>query len=228
MSASKLDRASSVRETLSRYRNEFISLLSRYVAGGKGLLQPHDLLDHVEKILQEDEGMLKLKEDPFVKELEYAQEAIVLPPFVSIALRPRPGVWEYVRVNAFELSVDSLSVAEYLQFKEELVDGKYNDKYMLELDLEPFNATFPKPTRSSSIGNGVQFLNRHLSSFMFRNKESLDPLLAFLRTHKYDGQAMMINDRIHHISELQSSLARAEGILSKIQPNTPYSDFEYE
>lgn len=52
-----------------------------------------------------------------------SQEAIVLPPFVSIALRPRPGVWEYVRVNAFELNVDYLSVAEYLRFKEELVDG---------------------------------------------------------------------------------------------------------
>jgi len=54
-----------------------------------------------------------------------SQEAIVLPPFVSIALRPRPGVWEYFRINAFELSVDSLNVAEYLRFKEELVDREY-------------------------------------------------------------------------------------------------------
>lgn len=53
-----------------------------------------------------------------------SQEAIVLPPFVSIAFRPRPGVWEYVRVNVFELIVDNLSVAEYLRFKEELVDGE--------------------------------------------------------------------------------------------------------
>lgn len=67
-----------------------------------------------------------------------------------------------------------------------------NDKYVLELDLEPFNATFPRPTRSSSIGNGVQFLNRHLSSIMFRNKESLEPLLDFLRTHKHDGHVSLI------------------------------------
>lgn len=51
------------------------------------------------------------------------QEAIILPPFVAIAVRPRPGVWEYVRVNVYELSVDQLSVSEYLRFKEELVDG---------------------------------------------------------------------------------------------------------
>lgn len=66
-----------------------------------------------------------------------------------------------------------------------------NDNYVLELDLEPFNATFPRPTRSSSIGNGVQFLNRHLSSIMFRNKESLEPLLDFLRTHKHDGHVSL-------------------------------------
>ncbi|RDX93598.1 Sucrose synthase 2, partial [Mucuna pruriens] len=224
--------ASSVRErvqdTLSRYCNELISLLSRYVAGGKGILQPHDLLDEVEKILEENEGMQKLKDSPFVKELESAKEAIVLPPFVSIALRPRPGVWEYIRVNAFELKVDNLTVAEYLRFKEELVDGQCTDNYVLELDFEPFNAAFPRPTRSSSIGNGVQFLNRHLSSFMFRNRASLEPLLAFLRTHKYDGHEMMLNDRIHNISKLQSSLAKAEELLSKLLPNTPYSDFEYE
>lgn len=62
-----------------------------------------------------------------------------------------------------------------------------DDPYFLELDFEPFNASFPRPTRSSSIGNGVQFLNRHLSSIMFRNKDSLEPLLDFLRVHKHKG-----------------------------------------
>lgn len=63
-----------------------------------------------------------------------------------------------------------------------------NGDYLLELDFEPFNATFPRPTRSSSIGNGVQLLNRRLSSIMFSNKDSLEPLLEFLRTHKHDGR----------------------------------------
>lgn len=50
------------------------------------------------------------------------QEGIVLPPFVALAIRPRPGVWEYVRVNVHELIVEQLQVSEYLQFKEKLVD----------------------------------------------------------------------------------------------------------
>ena len=69
---------------------------------------------------------------------------------------------------------------------------RINENFVLELDFEPFNATFPRPTRSASIGNGVQFLNRHLSSIMFRNKDSLQPLLDFLRAHKYKGHVSML------------------------------------
>ncbi|KAM0966044.1 hypothetical protein ACFX13_022199 [Malus domestica] len=217
-----------IQDTLAAHRNELVSLFSRYVARGNGILQPHQMISELENVIMDDEGMQKLKDSSFSKVLQSAQEAIVLAPFVALALRPRPGVWEYVRVNVYELSVDHLSVAEYLRFKEELIDGECNDKYVLELDLEPFNASFPRPTRSSSIGNGVQFLNRHLSSNMFRNKESLEPLLDFLRTHKHDGHAMMLNDRIQSIPRLQSALAKAEEYLSKFPSTTPYSEFEFD
>lgn len=52
------------------------------------------------------------------------QEAIVSPPWVALAVRPRPGVWEYVRVNVNELAVEDLTIPEYLKFKEELVDER--------------------------------------------------------------------------------------------------------
>lgn len=34
-------------------------------------------------------------------------------------------MWEYIRVNVHALVVEELQVAEYLHFKEELVDGRY-------------------------------------------------------------------------------------------------------
>ncbi|KAE8795541.1 Sucrose synthase 1 [Hordeum vulgare] len=61
---------------------------------------------------------------------------------------------------------------EYLQFKEQLVRVNVSNKdFVLELDFEPFNASFPRPSLSKSIGNGVQFLNRHLSSKLFHDKD---------------------------------------------------------
>ena len=53
------------------------------------------------------------------------QEAIVMPPWVALAIRPRPGVWEYVRLNVNELRVEELTVPEYLQFKEQLVEEEW-------------------------------------------------------------------------------------------------------
>ncbi|WVZ19643.1 hypothetical protein V8G54_006965 [Vigna mungo] len=62
-----------------------------------------------------------------------------------------------------------------------------NGNFVLELDFEPFNAPFPRPTLNKSIGNGVEFLNRHLSAKLFHDKESMQPLLEFLRLHSYKG-----------------------------------------
>lgn len=216
-----------VEDTLSAHRNELVALLSRYVAQGKGLLQPHHLIDELEKVIGDEKSKQILSDGPFSEVLTSAQEAIVVPPFVAIAVRPRPGVWEYVRVNVYELNVEQLTVSEYLRFKEELVDGQIDDHYVLELDFEPFNESVPRPTRSSSIGNGVQFLNRHLSSIMFRNKDCLEPLLNFLRVHRHKGTVMMLNDRIQSLSRLQSALSKAEDYLTKLPPDTPYSEFEY-
>ncbi|KAI3682764.1 hypothetical protein L1987_82998 [Smallanthus sonchifolius] len=227
----KLTRTPSMRErleeSLSAHRNDLVSLLSRYVDQGKGILQPHHLLDEIENFIGDQTSRQKLADGPFGEILKSSQEGIILPPYVALAVRPRPGVWDFLRVNVNELSIEELSVSEYLVFKEELVNGESRNPFVLELDLEPFNATFPRMSRSSSIGNGVQFLNRHLSSIMFRNKDSMDPFLDFLRAHKHKGYAMMLNDRIQTMSRLESSLAKADDHLSKLPPDTPYSEFEY-
>ncbi|RZS04808.1 hypothetical protein BHM03_00035197 [Ensete ventricosum] len=137
MTTMKLERIPSMRErvedTLSAYRNDLVSLLSRFVSQGKGMLQPHHLVDALATL--GDDGRTKLSEGPFSEVLRSAQ-----------------------------------------------------------LDFEPFNASFPRPNRSSSIGNGVLFLNRHLSSIMFRNKDCLEPLLDFLRAHKYKGHVRVAID----------------------------------
>ena len=227
MAASKLDRTPIIRErvedTLHAHRNELVALLSKYVSKGKGVLQPHRILDTLDEV--QVSGGSAFAEGPFLDVLRSSQEAIVLPPFVAIAVRPRPGVWEYVRVNVHELNVEQLSVSECLRFKEELVDGQHNDPYVLELDFEPFTALIPRPSRSLSIGNGVQFLNRHLSSILFRNRDCLEPLLDFLREHRHKGHVMMLNDRIQSVGRLQSVLTKAEEHLSKLPAETPYSQF---
>ncbi|KAK4432770.1 Sucrose synthase [Sesamum alatum] len=225
-----LTRVHSLRErldaTLAAHRNEILLFLSRIEGHGKGILKPHQLLSEFEAICESDKE--KLQDHAFREVLKSTQEAIVLPPWVALAIRLRPGVWEYVRVNVNALVVEEVSVSEYLQFKEELVNGTSNDNFVLELDFEPFTASFPKPTLTKWIGNGVEFLNRHLSAKMFHDRDSMTPLLDFLRMHHYKGKTMMLNDRIRNLNSLQGVLRKAEEYLSTLPPETPYEDFEHK
>ncbi|XP_031485209.1 sucrose synthase 4-like isoform X2 [Nymphaea colorata] len=156
------------------------------------------------------------------------QESIVLPPYVAMAIRPRPGVWEFVLFNFHELNVEQLNIAEYLKFKERLEDESFEDNYVLELDFGPFNSSFPRPSQPSWIGNGVQFLNRHLSSRMFHDSTSMEPLFDFLQAHKYKGHVLLVTDRIKTLASLQSALSKAEQCLSKFSSDVPFSVFEYK
>lgn len=213
-------------DTLSVHKNEFLAILSRFVNQGKKMLQRHELLAEYEAVIPEVE-MQKLKDGAFDVFLTAVQEAIVIAPFVALAIRPRPGVWEYVKVNVNELSIEELTVPDYLRFKEEIVNGSPQSNYVLELDFEPFNASFPRPYLSKSIGNGVQFLNRHLTAKLFHDKESMNPLLKFLQAHQYKGTTMMLNDRIQSLSFLQSALRKAAEYLLGVPSDTPYTEFNH-
>eukprot|EP00250_Pteridium_aquilinum_P014599 c22086_g1_i1 orf=234-2723(+) len=212
-------------DALSVHRNPMLALLSRYVALGKNILQPHDLKAEFENAanITPDQRKLLLKSG-FGVVLQYSQEAIVIPPWVAFAIRPKPGVWEYVRINIEELTVQPLSVPEYLEFKEDLVVHQ-RSPFVLELDFEPFNASFPRLSMPSSIGNGVQFLNRHLSSRLFGDPESMQPLFEFLRMHKHDGQTLMVNERIPNLQKLRAALLKAEEHLHVLPGKTPYEQF---
>ncbi|KAH7289781.1 hypothetical protein KP509_30G018600 [Ceratopteris richardii] len=215
----------SVQGCLSNHPNELVSLFSAYVSLGKRILQPYEILHELNvlmKLFDQD-----VVQEGFAAVLQAAQEAVVHPPWVALAVRPRPGLWEYVRVNVDEMALDDLSVSEYLQFKELLVEDTRMDPYVLELDFEPFYASFPRLTRPSSIGNGVQFLNRHLSSQLFRDAESMEPLFQFLKAHKYQGQALMINERIPTLQRLRFSLFKAEEQLQRLPKETPYLEFSH-
>lgn len=205
-------------------RKELLTLLLKIESHGKGILQPHHLLEDIQSLPESDRK--KLAEGVFGEILRSTQEVIVLHPWVAFAVRPRPGVWEYIRVNGSELAAKRLTPTEYLKFKEELLNGSHKDDFALELDFEPFNASNPHLILSKSIGNGVEFLNRHLSAKMFHGRDSLQPLLDFLRLHSYKGMVMMLNDKVKNIDILQSALGKAVDYLSAIPADTPYAEFD--
>ncbi|XP_004287544.1 PREDICTED: sucrose synthase-like [Fragaria vesca subsp. vesca] len=202
--------------TMSDHRVEILAVLSKLESNGKGFVQPQQLV-----------AVFQAIPEAFGEVSKNIQEALVLSPYLALAIRPRPGVWEHIRINMKTLDVEELLVDEYLMMKEELVDGSAKGDFVLELDFEPFNASVPKPILSKSIGNGVEFLNRHISAKLFTEPESMQPeLLEFLRIHTHDGKNLMLNDNIEDVESLQHVLMEVEEYLLTLSPETAYEAFE--
>lgn len=53
------------------------------------------------------------------------QEAAVVPPYVAFAVRHNPGCFEFVKVNAEDLSVNRITATEYLRVKEMVFDENW-------------------------------------------------------------------------------------------------------
>lgn len=56
----------------------------RYVAQGKGILQPHSLIDELENILGEDQAAQDLKNGPFSEIIKSAQVSSPIINLISI------------------------------------------------------------------------------------------------------------------------------------------------
>lgn len=211
-------------ETLTTHHNDISMFFSRLESRGKAILQRQQLLAEFESATKA--GAQRLAEGVFSEVIRSTQEAIIVPPWLALAMRPRPGVWEYIRFDMKNPNLTELTVSEFLHLKEMVVEESMNGKLVLQLDFKPSTGSSNVPSLSESIGNGVEFLNRYLSSKMFQDRESMVPLLEFLRAHHYKEKSLMLNERIQNLRALDSALRKAQEYLITLVPTTPCSEFE--
>lgn len=163
--------------------------------------------------------------------VEQIQEVVVRDALLHLAIRERVARWRYVCVSAEDLGCSDVTVADFLDVKERLVTGESGeDRFVLEVDLEPFARGFPRLTQTRSIGRGVEHLNRYLSVGLFEERRTrLDPtgerngrngtarLVDFLRVHHLGDQPLMLSDEIDSPDALRSALRDAVDLLDDEQ-----------
>ena len=202
-------------DTITAHREAVRLLMHHYLAMERPFLLQSDLRDAFASFIETDEGAT-LAYGPLAEMLASAQEAAIDAPLLFIAIRPGVARWHYLRVHVESLRIDEITVAEYLHIKERIADSAAcRDGDPLEIDLGPFNREFPRLQEAKSIGRGVEFLNRRLSSELFQNLGKGDRrLLEFLRVHQVRGRQLMLNGSIGDVAELQRALRRAEDYLA--------------
>uniref|UniRef100_A0A7N0U4Y2 Sucrose synthase n=1 Tax=Kalanchoe fedtschenkoi TaxID=63787 RepID=A0A7N0U4Y2_KALFE len=219
--------ADSMADALKENKFHMKKSFARFVSSGKRMLKPHDIMSELENTIEDKAERGKVMQGLLGYILTATKEAAVVPPYVALAVRPSPGVWEYVRVNADDLVVDELSAADYLKLKETVFDEDWaTDEHALELDFGAFDYSLPKMTLSSSIGTGASFITRILSSKLSGSSESANPLLQHLLALNYHGEKLMINETMDSVEKLQTALIAAEVYISALPRDTPYQYFD--
>jgi sucrose synthase len=198
-------------DTLHSHR-EILYLLFRHMTSlEQTVLGPSELLSELDRFLESPPGAT-LRGTDFEQVMRVTQEGVVVEPFLYFAVRERVARWRYLQIHAQEMELREITVSEYLAAKEHTVNGAAG--YVLEIDLSPFEREFPKIETADEIGQGVEFLNRHLSGRLAALGDGgRDRLFDFLSVHEVHGRPLMLNGLVRDASDLRDALARAIRIL---------------
>ncbi|CAN6936910.1 unnamed protein product [Brassica oleracea] len=213
-------------DALKQSRYHMKRCFASFVKGGKKLMKRENLMNEIEKCIEDSNDRKKIMEGLFGYILTCTQEVAVVPPFVALAARPDPGFWEYVKVNAGDLSVDEITATDYLKLKESVFDESWaKDEHALELDFGAIDFTTPRLNLSSSIGNGADYISKFISSKLGGKSDKLEPLLNYLLRLNHHGENLMVNEGINTVAKLKKSLMLAVNVVSTYPKHTPYETF---
>ncbi|XP_061347986.1 sucrose synthase 7-like [Gastrolobium bilobum] len=219
--------ADSMPNALKQSRFHMKKCFARFVASGKRLIKRHHIMEDVEKTVEDKVERSKLLEGLLGYILSSTQEAAVVPPYVALAVRPNPGFWEFVKVNADDLQVEGIEVSEYLKYKEMVFDEEWaSDENALEIDFGAIDFSTPRMALSSTIGNGLNFTTKIMTSRLSESSHFTNPLLDYLLSLNHQGESLMINDTLNTLPKLQQALKIAETYVSALHKDTPYQNFE--
>ena len=137
--------------------------------------------------------------------------------------------WSYAELHRGDLVLREISASEFLREKERVSRDGARAEAQLEIDLQPFERGFPRLREIRSIGNGVDYLNRYLSSQLFQEIEKGGHrLYQFLRLHQAQGMQLMLNDRIGDLDELRDAMRTADALLARQPTGSLWSELADE
>jgi sucrose synthase len=157
-----------------------------------------------------------------VQELFITKEHLVLMHRYAIAK------YRFYMVRRDGEYIEEISLLTYLDLKDYYAQQKSKDGYHLHIDFMPFYDFSPSVRNIRSVGKGIRFLNRYLSSNIFsRPDEWNTKLFEFIKLHQYNGRQLLVNDTL--IKDLEAFYIKLEKLLEwlkKKKPETPFKSVE--
>ncbi|MBW2604253.1 MAG: sucrose synthase [Deltaproteobacteria bacterium] len=124
--------------------------------------------------------------------------------------------------------MEEIPLSTYLDLKDYYAQQKSKEGHHLHIDFMPFYDFSPSIRDTRSVGNGIRFLNRYLSSNIFSQpKEWNAKLFEFIKLHRYNGRQLLVNDAL--IKDLEAFYTKLEQLLEQLRkkkPETPFARVE--
>jgi sucrose synthase len=159
--------------------------------------------------------------------LHYTHEIILEEESIWAILRPQIASQEILRLSGDLTSFEQMPVQALLHLRDRIVHRSAQG--LLEIDLGPFYRFSPTIRDPRNIGNGLEFLNRYLSSQLFADPTQwLEALFSVLRCHHYNQSPLLIGDRVRTTDDLTRQVKKALTFVGKLSDRLPYDTFRFE
>ncbi|MCU0961476.1 MAG: sucrose synthase [Pirellulaceae bacterium] len=211
-----------------------VQTVKRFCTALKALGTRFLLSDQVQKRLDEflaTEPTLDEKTRRAVRKLFRGCSEILLEGDAAYAvLRPDVGQKHIVRVHPAADTLEAVDRGQYLQIKDAYIQGHEEAaKSGLVIDFAPFFRDYPKIREPREMGEGISFLNRHLSAQLYQNPEVFRrALLEFLRYRKLEGSSILLNERVSSLRGLTAGIEAARSLLEDYEAGAPYDAIAHD
>jgi sucrose synthase len=160
--------------------------------------------------------------------LKKAQELFITNEHLVLMHRWAIAKYRFYMVRWDGEHLEEISLSTYLDLKDDYAWQKSKNDYHLHIDFMPFYDFSPSVRDIRSVGNGIRFLNRYLSSnIISRPDEWHNKLFDFIKLHQYDGRQLLVNGAL--TKDLDIFYIKLEQLLDwlgKKKPETPFSSVE--
>jgi len=203
---------------------EFIFILG--TLENKYLLRNDILLKFLEIFKAKNKETSFFSESSMIQFLKQVPEMFFIKDYLIILHRYNIARYRFYRANRSGDFIEEISTADYLKYKDRYALGKdvQQTKPHLKIDFLPFYDYSPTMRDSKSIGNGIRFLNKHLSSSLFQHGDKWGrKLFEFIKLHKVDGKLFLVNGNIlGNVEEFLDELEKTLSWLKDVSPDTSY------
>ena len=160
--------------------------------------------------------------------IKKAQELFIVENHLALMHRYAMAKYRFYIVRNDGEYIEETTLTSYLNLRDYYARQMKSNGLRLRLDFMPFYDFSPSIRDIRSVGNGIRFLNRYMSSNIFsRSREWIEKSFKFIRMHQYNGQQLLVNGAIHNdpklfLEEVEKVLEWLEGEPSE----APYSSVE--